>query len=66
LFSSREISLLIELVQAFPVLYAADKKSFKAIIPREKAWRIIADKLNRTGKCESLHHFTRDSYGYDY
>lgn len=49
LFSNREISLLIELVEALPVLYAADKKSFKTIISREKAWKIIADKLNRTG-----------------
>lgn len=50
LFSNREITLLIELVEALPVLYAADKKSFKAIVPREKAWKIISDKLNRTGK----------------
>lgn len=50
LFSNREIALLIELVEALPVLYAADKKLFKGIIPREKAWKIISEKLNRTGK----------------
>ena len=49
LFSNREIALLIELVEALPVLYAADKKLFKSIIPREKAWKIISEKLNRTG-----------------
>lgn len=50
LFSTREISLLIEMVEALPVLYAADKRAFKGIVPREKAWKIISDKLNRTGK----------------
>lgn len=50
LFSHREIALLIEIVKELPVLYAADKKSFKAVIPREKAWKIISEKLNRTGK----------------
>lgn len=50
LFSTREICLLIELVEALPVLYAADKKLFKGIIPREKAWKIIAEKLGRTGE----------------
>lgn len=49
LFSNREIALLIELVEALPVLYAADKKMFKGIIPREKAWKVISEKLNRTG-----------------
>lgn len=50
LFSNKQIALLIELVEALPVLYAADKKMFKGIIPREKAWRIIAEKLNKTGE----------------
>lgn len=49
LFTNRDVTLLIELVEALPVLYAADKKSFKAIVPREKAWKIISEKLNRTG-----------------
>lgn len=50
LFSTREISLLIEMVEALPVLYAADKRAFKGIVPREKAWKIISEKLNRTGE----------------
>ncbi|XP_067936491.1 uncharacterized protein [Watersipora subatra] len=63
LFSSREISLLIELVEALPVLYAADKKQYKGIIPREKAWKIISEKLNRTvTECEKKWRYLRDKY----
>lgn len=51
LFSSREIVLLIDMVQKLPVLYAADKKSYKSLISRDKAWKVISDKLNRTGGC---------------
>lgn len=61
LFSNREIALLIELVQGLPVLYAADKKLFKGIIPREKAWKVISEKLSRTGKTRGLFSFNIDS-----
>lgn len=49
-------------VEEYPVLYNHNLKEYSNRNEQDKAWRIIADKFNATGKIDLLHIFAYDCF----